>query len=147
MTTKTTRYSVLCGLVAVCLLAANIVAAAEVVIIGNPDLPDPALNAKDLQRIYMGKQTRWVNDEAIVPVMLKAGPVHVAFVEDYLGRSVHRFVTYWRQMVFTGKGIPPRGFADEQELIIFVAETPGAVGYISAETTITGVKILSVDWD
>ena len=122
----------------------GIAGAAELVIIANPDLPGPSLDVKGLQRIYMGKLTRWSNDEAIVPAMLKTGPVHDAFVESYLERSMHRFVTYWRQMVFTGKGMPPRSFASEKELIAFVAITPGSVGYASAEADTQDVKVLSV---
>ncbi len=118
--------------------------AGELLIIGNPDVPAPQLDAKGLQRIYMGKQTRWLNDEAIVPVMLREGPLHDTFVEDYLDRSVHRFVTYWRQMVFTGKGLPPRSFNSEDELIDFVAVTPGALGYASSAADTGRVKVLPV---
>ena len=117
---------------------------AELVIIGNENLSVPHLETKTLQRIYMGKQTRWSNDEPIVPVMLSAGPTHETFVESYLDRSAHRFVTYWRQMVFTGKGLPPRTFATETELVAFVARTPGALGYASAAAQTSGVKILTV---
>jgi hypothetical protein len=119
----------------------------ELLIIANPDLASPRLDTKGLQRIYMGKQTRWVNDEAIVPVMLKAGPVHEAFVEAFLDRSPHRFATYWRQMIFTGKGTPPRSFDNEEDLIAFVAATPGSVGYASATTDVNEVKVLTVVQD
>ena len=129
------------------LVFAGPVYGAELVIIGNPNLSAPSLDTKGLQRIYMGKLTRWNNDETIVPVMLKGGPVHNAFVESYLDRSAHRFVTYWRQMIFTGKGTPPRSFENEQDLIAFVARTPGSVGYASAGTDMGEVKILSVVTD
>lgn len=136
---------ILTGLVLLgCAVAAN---GQELVIIANPDLPGMSLDAKGLQRIYMGKQTRWHNDVAVVPVMLRAGPVHEAFVEAYLDRSPHRFVTYWRQMIFTGKGTPPRSFASEKELVAFVAATPGSVGYASASTETRDVKILPVSPD
>ncbi len=133
--------------VLILLVCAGAATGEELVIIANPDLPGSSLDAKGLQRIYMGKQTRWSNDEAIVPVMLKAGPVHEAFVEAYLDRSPHRFVTYWRQMIFTGKGTPPRSFASEEELVAFVAATPGSVGYASATTDMQSVKILPVSPD
>jgi hypothetical protein len=77
--------------------------------------------------------------------MLKSGPVHGEFVADLVGRSEHRFASYWRQMVFTGKGVPPKSFASEDDLVAFVKATPGAVGYVSPETDVTGVKILTVD--
>jgi ABC-type phosphate transport system substrate-binding protein len=129
----------------VCLVICAVkVDAAELVIIGNPGLREPKIDTKGLQRIYLGKLTRWADDQAIVPVMLKSGPVHDEFVESYLDRSLHRFVTYWRQMVFTGKGMPPRSFADEKELVAFVAATPGAVGYASSKADTKAVKVLTV---
>ena len=129
------------------LILAGAATADDLVIIGNPNLPAPSLEAKELQRIYMGKQTRWGNDLTIVPVMLKSGAVHDSFVESYLGRSVHRFVTYWRQMVFTGKGMPPRSFANESELVAFVANTPGSVGYASAQANVQSVKVIQIAGD
>ena len=78
-------------------------------------------------------------------VMPKDGTVHDRFIEDYLDRSVQRFATYWRQMVFTGKGVPPRSFASEADLVSFVASTPGTVGFASASVDTSGVKVLPVE--
>ena len=132
--------SILCGPVPP-VAAAN----DDLVIIANPGLDDNSIEQKDLQRIYLGKQTRWEDNTSIVPVMLKTGPLHDEFIEGYLERSVQRFVTYWRQMVFTGKGVPPKSFASESDLVDFVAHTPGSVGFASAEANVSGVKVLAVD--
>ena len=120
-------------------------AAGEVVVVVNAAVAADAIERKDLQRIYLGKKTSWPDKTSIVPVMLKSGPVHAEFVEDVVGRSEHRFATYWRQMVFTGKGVPPRSFASEDEIVSYVKATPGAVGYVSPATDAAGVKILTVD--
>lgn len=120
-------------------------AAGEVVVVANPDVGEDAIVGRDLQRIYLGKRTTWPDRTSIVPVMLKSGPVHGEFIEDLVGRSESRFASYWRQMVFTGKGVPPKSFATETELVDFVKATPGAVGYVSPQTDVTGVKILTVD--
>ena len=117
----------------------------EVLVVVNPDVAEDAIDTKTLQRIYLGKKTTWLNKETIVPVMLKSGPVSKEFVEELVGRSEHRFASYWRQMVFTGKGVPPRSFDTEEEIVFFVKETPGAVGYVSPSTDVTGVKTLTVD--
>jgi ABC-type phosphate transport system substrate-binding protein len=117
----------------------------DLVIIANPDLEETTIEYRDLQRIYLGKQTQWKDDTSIVPVMLKSGPLHDEFIEGFLDRSVQRFVTYWRQMVFTGKGMPPKSFASESDLVDFVARTPGSVGYASAGAEVTEVKILELD--
>jgi ABC-type phosphate transport system substrate-binding protein len=120
-------------------------AAADLVIIANPGVAETALDTRDLQRIYLGKQTQWQDDSSIVPVMLKSGPLNDQFIENYIDRSVQRFVTYWRQMVFTGKGIPPKSFVQESDLVEYVASTPGSVGFASADTKVSGVKVLSLD--
>mgnify|MGYP001824419040 CR=1 FL=1 len=120
-------------------------AVGEVVVVANTEVTEDVIERKDLQRIYLGKKTTWPDKTSIVPVMLKTGPVHTEFVEDVVGRSEHRFATYWRQMVFTGKGVPPKSFASESEIVNYVKATPGAVGYVSPGTDAAGVKILIVD--
>jgi ABC-type phosphate transport system substrate-binding protein len=119
--------------------------AADLVIIAHPGVQEETIDGKDLQRIYLGKQTLWRDDTTIVPVMLKSGDLQEEFIEEYVDRSVQRFVTYWRQMVFTGKGVPPKGFRSEAELIAFVARTPGAVGFTSPGTESSGTKVLRLE--
>jgi len=117
----------------------------DLVIIANPDLAGNSIEQRDLQRIYLGKQTQWKDNTSIVPVMLKSGPLHDEFIEGYIDRSVQRFVTYWRQMVFTGKGMPPKSFASESDLVDFVARTPGSVGYVSTSVNVSSVKKLELE--
>ncbi len=117
---------------------------ADILIIVNPGNIDQTLSATELQRIYLGKTTHWSDDSPIKAVMLKKGTIHEVFLEDFIGRTHHRFVSYWRQMVFTGKGIPPRSFATEAELAAFVAATPGAVGYIANDTLVSDVQIMEI---
>lgn len=120
-------------------------ASTEILVVAHTDVPVDTIDAKTVQRIYLGKKTTWEDQSQILPVMLTTGPVHEEFVEDLVGRSEHRFATYWRQMVFTGKGVPPRSFDTEEDLVGFVKMTPGAVGYVSPATDVTGVKTLIVD--
>lgn len=115
------------------------------VVIANPDISLESIKSKDLQRIYLGKKTMWDDGTSIVTVMPKDGTVHDRFIEDYLDRSVQRFATYWRQMVFTGKGVPPRSFVQEIDLVSFVASTPGSLGFASAGADMSGVKVLTVE--
>jgi ABC-type phosphate transport system substrate-binding protein len=117
---------------------------AGVVLIANPDNGEFVLDQSDVERIYLGKLTHWEDDSAIIPVMLKDGETHKAFLDEYLNRTVHRFVGYWRQMVFTGKGIPPKSFAEPAELAAYVAATPGSIGYVSDSTALAGVNIVAI---
>ncbi len=118
--------------------------AAKVVMIANEENSEDVIDHSEVERIYLGKMTHWSDDSAIVPVMLKNGDLHEAFLDEYLDRTAHRFVSYWRQMVFTGKGMPPKSFAGPAELVTFVASHPGAIGYVSADTPLAAVKILTI---
>jgi ABC-type phosphate transport system substrate-binding protein len=118
---------------------------ADVVVVAHRDVPKTELDDQTLQRIYLGKKTRWNSDLDIVPVMLKSGLAHQEFVEGLLDRTMSRFVTFWKQAMFTGRGVPPRSFDTEEELMFYVARTPGAIGYVSAGTATTGLKVIAVD--
>lgn len=131
---------------ALCFGGTDAVAAGDgLVVIANPGNSLESIESKDLQRIYLGKKTMWDDGTSIVTVMPKAGTVHDRFIEDFLDRSVQRFATYWRQMVFTGKGVPPRSFVQETDLVSFVASTPGSLGFASDGADMSGVKVLTVE--
>ena len=131
-------------LILVLFLAGPGTALSTVLIIINSEVTESELDKGELERIYLGKKSRWDDKTTIVPAMLKGGGTHEEFVDQYLDRTMQRFVSYWRQMVFTGKGVPPKSFATEAELRNFVATTPGAVGYLSAGASLPGVRALTI---
>ena len=134
----------LCPFLVLLLLLVADPSAAGVVLIGHPENSEGDLDRNEIERIYLGKRTHWSNDTRIIPVILKNGDTHDEFLDEYLHRTSHRFVSYWRQMVFTGKGIPPKSFADEAGLVAYVAATPGSVGYVSEASVVPEVQTLSV---
>jgi hypothetical protein len=77
-----------------------------------------------------------------VPVTLKGGPVHEVFLRNYVGEDPEEFRSQWRKVVFTGEGAMPKAFDSESALIEYVADTPGAVGYVSRISSQGGVRIL-----
>lgn len=115
------------------------------VLVAHPDVPRESLDKKTVSRIFLGKKTRWDGGLPVVPVVLREGDLHESFVEAMLDRTASKYEVFWKQAVFTGRGIPPRSFADEAELLAFVAATPGAVGYVSAGASLEGVKRVVCD--
>jgi ABC-type phosphate transport system substrate-binding protein len=51
---------------------------------------------------------------------------------------------YFRTLVFTGKGSPPKSFATTDEIIQYVANTEGAIGYVSLDADLRGVVQLEL---
>jgi hypothetical protein len=65
-------------------------------------------------------------------------------VKAYTQKTPSQFKSYWKKLVFTGKGSAPKSFHTDAEVIRYVAETPGAISYISSETRPENVKILKI---
>ncbi len=117
----------------------------EPIVIVNNDVPAGSLKADSLKKIYLGKQTKWENGDTLTPVTLNEGAVHESFLKGYVKKSRSQYSTYWKQMVFTGKGAPPKSVSSETEVVDFVSSTPGGIGYINSATPHDAVKVIPVD--
>ena len=106
----------------------------QVVVIANNGAPDGTMTRAALQKIFLGKSTKWSNGKTVRFVNLKSGRVHGEFTKKYTGKTASQYRNYWRKRVFTGKGRMPKTFTSERKLLEYVARTPGAVGYVSKKT-------------
>lgn len=118
---------------------------ADVVIIGNSAIQESAISKSDVKRIFLGKMKKWTNGEKIKPAVLKKGKTHQAFIETFVEKTLSTFATYWKRALFEGTGIPPKSFTSEENIIRYVSNTPGAIGYVSTETELGDVKIFSIN--
>ncbi len=116
--------------------------AAETVII-NPKNPAISLSEDQVKECFLGKKTVWDDGTKVVVVVLKEGTGHDGLMK-LLGKSPSQFSTGWKRLVFTGKGAMPEQVDNEDELIAFVAKTPGAVAFIESGKIKDGVKAVTV---
>lgn len=119
-------------------------AQAEVVFIANSSVPTNSLSKTQLKDIFLGNQVKWPDNIQIKVVTLKKGDIHKEFSKNYMQKSTSQFKMYWKKMVFIGKGSAPKKFESENDLVSFVADTEGAIGYISPGTQPEGIKVLSI---
>jgi len=122
----------------------SVTAAADVVIIAHKDVPETTLSQKDLQEIFLSKRVQWKDNTTIHHVTVREPSLHKAFLRQYLKKSSAKWNAYWKRMVFTGNGTPPKRFDTQKELLEYVANTAGAVGYIDAEIVTENVNIIVV---
>jgi len=103
-----------------------------------------ALNLAELGLIYRRKQLVWADGTRINPANLPPdNPLRRAFSQRVLGSPPEGLVQYWNAMYFHGIS-PPHVLASEEAVLRFVAETPGAVGYVSACKA--DVRVKAVLW-
>ncbi len=108
------------------------------VVIANPNLAGTKISENDMREIFLGSVTR-IGGKPVEPVVARAGDAHKQFVADCLGKTESGLQNYFRTLVFTGKGSPPKSFATVGEIIDYVANTEGAIGYVSLDADLTGV--------
>ena len=97
----------------------------------------------DLKDYYLGKKAMWPDGSKVTVVVLKDGASHENLMKK-LGKSTSQFSTGWKKLVFTGKGSMPEQVGSEDELVAFVAKTPGSIGYADTGKVKDGVKAVPI---
>jgi ABC-type phosphate transport system substrate-binding protein len=118
--------------------------AGDVKVIANPSVGVSSVSSDDLKGVFLATKTSLSDGSHVEPVLEKGGAVHEAFVKEYLGKSDAALQTYYRSLVFTGKASMPKAFANDAEVVSYVAKTRGAIGYVSSAAGTGGVKVLEV---
>ena len=113
-------------------------------VIANPSVKADSVSADELKSVFLEETSSLRDGSHVEPVLAKGGAAHEAFVKDYLGKSDAALQTYYRSLVFTGKGSMPKMVGSDAEVVAYVAKTKGAIGYVSAESSVEGAKVLQV---
>ena len=117
----------------------------DYVVIVHPDNPTSRVSRGFLADAFLKRTIRWPDGETIRPADLDSrSPVRRAFSEDLLERSVPAVRSYWQQIIFTGRGVPPVEVDDDAAAVRFVLRHRGAVAYVSGSAAIGRAKVLTV---
>jgi len=133
------------ALAAACLGLSLNVSAADFKLIANSSVGASTISGDELKSVFLITKTSLGDGSHVEPVLLKSGATHEAFVKQYLGKSDSALQTYYRGLVFTGKGSMPKELSTDAEVVAYVAKTKGAIGYVSSGTAAGGVKTIEVN--
>ncbi|MBS2025006.1 MAG: substrate-binding domain-containing protein [Deltaproteobacteria bacterium] len=138
-------------LLALCTVASALVGAAwadtrtDFVVIVHPANTVTSVERRFLADAFLKKITRWSDDVALRPVDLDpASPLRERFSEQVLSRSVSAVKSYWQQLIFSGRGIPPPELREEDAVVAYVLSHPGAIGYVSVKTNLQGARTVVI---
>ncbi len=118
--------------------------AADVTIIANNSVGDASLSKDRIKDIYTGKQSKWSDGSKIHMSAQKKNDTHKVFTKGFVGKSPSQFRMFWKKQVFTGKGKAPKAFKSDADIMKYVAETEGAIGYVSSGVAVNGVKTITI---
>ncbi len=122
------------------MLSGSVARAADLKVIANPSVGASSISADELKGVFLGTKTSLSDGSRVEPVLEKGGPTHDAFVKEYLGKTDAALQTYYRSLVFTGKGSMPKTLGADSDVVADVARTKGAIGYVSTGASTDGVK-------
>ncbi|PYU20777.1 MAG: hypothetical protein DMG30_19860 [Acidobacteria bacterium] len=116
-------------------------------IIVNQSNPVENFSYEDLRKIFLGERSHWPNGRRITLVMLDASqPERKVVLREIYGMSEKDFNNHFIQGVFSGEVfVSPKTLANSADVIKFVFNVPGAIGYVLASEVDSSVKVLRVD--
>jgi ABC-type phosphate transport system substrate-binding protein len=97
--------------------------------IGNKNLANEKIDAATLKAVFLGKKVSWDSAGRVTLAVLK-GDLAEEFLKATVDMNASTFTNHWRRLSMTGGGTAPKFFEKADELRRFVAETPGAIGFI-----------------
>ena len=112
-------------------------------IIANKNIAAEKLDAGTAKAVFLGKKVSWDTGGRVVLAVLKTGPVADEFLTKATEMNASAFSNHWRRLAMTGGGTAPKFFDKEEDLRKFVAETPGAIGFVDGVNADATVATLS----
>jgi TonB family protein len=116
----------------------------EIKVIANRSVSADSITTAELKQVYL-EQTRLLGDGSHVePVLERGGSANATFLKDFLEINDDALQSYYRTLVFTGRGSMPKALGSDSEVVAYVLKTRGAIGYVNVSADADGVKILSI---
>jgi len=107
---------------------------AGVRVIVNPQVKGNMISRAALTQIFLKQAPRYADGVTAQPVDQSVkSPVRTAFSSRVLGQAILEVQVYWHRKMSQGVTPPPVRTSDE-DVVAFVAQTPGAIGYVSSVT-------------
>ncbi|MCH9697155.1 MAG: substrate-binding domain-containing protein [Gammaproteobacteria bacterium] len=117
----------------------------QVLPVVNSDNKQTEISRNGLSAIFKMRLTLW-NDGTPVTVYVLPDDhqLHREFSKKILHVFPHQLRRIWNNAVFSGSGQAPIVLNSQEEMIDKVANTPGAIGFVSTNNLTENIKILQV---
>lgn len=113
-------------------------------VVVHPDNPVGALTVAQVSRLFLKKTLGWAEGRPVQPVEPASPALRERFAQAVHGKSLNAVRSYWNQLIFSGRDVPPLVKPDDAGVLALVRADPGAIGYVSSGADLTGVKVLTV---
>lgn len=113
----------------------------------NRSNPVDSLSLPELRKIFLGEQDHWSNGRRITVVMLEPGKVERQAVLAQIYKMDEKdFNQYFLHNMFTGElHAAPKALGSSTDVLKFVFNIPGAIGYLKSSEVNESVKVVRID--
>ena len=113
------------------------------VVVNNAN-PATALDRREVSALFLRRASRWSDGTPVLPVDGPDSAPRESFSKDVHGRKTAAVKSYWLQVIFSGRGVPPPEKTSDKDVIAYVKANSGAIGYVSATAAVDDLKVLTV---
>jgi ABC-type phosphate transport system substrate-binding protein len=114
-------------------------------VVVNEANPVSSLSRDELCDLFLKKVSSWADGSLVLPVdQTEDVAVRDTFTREILRKSSSAVRAYWQQRIFSGRDVPPPQKDGDAAVLAFVRQHRGAIGYVSAEARLAGVKVVVV---
>jgi ABC-type phosphate transport system substrate-binding protein len=123
------------------MVASAVAMAGDVVVIVNP-ANSANIDEEQIAKIFLGQTKTFSNGSEATPVDQKEGALREEFGNKLLKKNPAQLKAQWARQIFTGGAKPPKELSSDDEILKFVASTPGAIAYIDSSKVNKSVKVV-----
>ena len=115
-------------------------------VIVNASNPDTTFTKKQISKIFLKKIKKWeITDEKILPVdLIEDSKIRKNFSEIILDKKISSVKAYWQKQIFSGRGVPPPEKKSQKEVLQYVEDNKGAIGYVSKDADLKKYDVKSI---
>lgn len=125
------------------LLQPVVEAMADVVVVANPRSGIDRLSRDEVINIFLGRFRQLPSGLSAQPVDLPATqPEKAIFYLWLVNKDLAEINAYWSRLIFSGRTTPPVQAKSTEDVIDFVAKTPGGIGYVERSKVDGRVKLV-----
>ncbi len=120
--------------------------AAGFTVVVHADNPATSIEREQLSRMFLKRVSKWPDGRPAEPIDLATSqPARLSFSASIHKKTVGAIRAFWQQQIFSGRDVPPAEKGSENDVMTYVQEHAGAVGYVSAGAALgSGLKVLVV---
>lgn len=102
------------------------------------------ISTKELKKIFLSLNPHFPNGTKAIPYDLDNRRAYRAFYKAIAGKSRLQMKTFWSEMMFSGKGLPPTAIRDEEKIAKLATENSNLIGYVTEWPSESDLKVVQI---